>query len=136
MTPTRTVLVVDDQPDLLDAMALHLRRRGYEVVTRNDGQEALDALEADLPDVAVIDMLLPGVSGFVVAQAVKEKSDGQVPVLMISGNMSAAHLDYAFAAGADRFLAKPFAPQKFAAVVEELCPLPAAPRTATLAAGS
>jgi DNA-binding response OmpR family regulator len=114
--------VVEDDPDLCEALAAALRRKGYEVVPVGDGAEAIRLLAGQPPDVAVLDMMLPGASGFQVARLVKERSDGRVPVLMISGNSSAAHQDYAFAAGADRFLPKPFSLARFLDAVTALCP--------------
>jgi DNA-binding response OmpR family regulator len=67
-------------------------------------------------------MMLPGQSGFQITQHLKDLSEGRVVVLMISGNSSAAHRDYASVTGVDRFLAKPFSPAKVMEIVEELCP--------------
>lgn len=133
MGSSRTVLVVEGEPDLREAMALGLRRRGYEVQTAGDAVEAEDLLARGLPHLLVTDMMLPGRSGFQVARLVEERSDGRVPVVMVSANTSPAHRDYAFASGVDTFLAKPVSPVELAAAAEELCPLPAlrpAPRPA------
>ena len=103
-----TILLVEDDPDLRDALEFTLRRQGHTVVPFECGEEAERWLQDELPDAAVLDMMLPRTSGFLLAQRVKERSGGRVPVIMMSGNTSPAHRDYAFASGADRFLAKPF----------------------------
>jgi DNA-binding response OmpR family regulator len=120
----RTVLLVEDQADLRDLLTFALRRRGYRVVPVGDGHTAVRVLDDRLPDLAVVDMMLPGPSGFSVTELVKERSDGRVPVIMISGNTAAAHRDFALAAGADTFLPKPFALSALVQAAETLCPLP------------
>lgn len=122
MISSRTILVVDDDPDVLEAVAVALRRKGYDVVTAEDGADAIRLAVDQPPDLAVVDMMLPGASGFQVAQAVKDASDGRTPVVMVSANSSGAHQDYAYASGVDRFLAKPFALGKLADLVVALCP--------------
>jgi DNA-binding response OmpR family regulator len=120
--------LVEDDESLRDAFALTLRRHGYRVVTAEDGKQAEQWLAADLPDLALVDMMIPGSSGFAVTHLIQERSDGHVPVIMMSGNTSPAHRDYAFASGADVFLPKPFALAALLDAAHRLCPLPAAPR--------
>lgn len=122
MATQRTVLLVEDEPDLREAMAELLRDTGYEVIVCADGVEAEAALLDELPDLVVIEMLLAGRSGFQVAQLVNERSDGRVPVVMTSWIGSPAHRDYALAAGAAAFLRKPFALADLAALAVRLCP--------------
>ena len=119
----RTVLLVEDDDDLREAMAFALRRHGYEVVTAGDGSEAERLIAEQLPDLGVFDLLLPGVSGFQLTRLVKERSDGRVPVVVISGNSSAAHRDYAFACGGDAFLPKPFDSADLTAAATRHCPI-------------
>jgi len=123
----RTVLLAEDEADLRDLLATALRQHGYHVVAVDAGDTAIGWAADHLPDLAVLDMMLPGHSGFRVAEVIKELSAGRVPVIMISGNTSAAHRDYAFASGVDTFLPKPFDPERLAEVADSLCP-PAAPR--------
>lgn len=122
MPIARTVLLVDDELGLLEAMAFALRRHGFQVVTGDDGAAAAEIVRTRLPDLAIVDMMLPGTSGFQVAQLVKARSDGRVPVLMISGNHSPAHRDYAAAVGIDAFLPKPFALAALTRTADRLCP--------------
>lgn len=126
----RTILLVEDDPDLRDALAGFLRRRGYAVVAVGDGAEAEAILSLGLPDLLVTDMMLPGRSGFQLAQQVRANQDRRVPVVMVSGNDALLHRYYAEAVGVDVFLAKPFAAAALVAAVEALCPRVAAPRPA------
>jgi DNA-binding response OmpR family regulator len=127
MAHHRTVLLVESEPSLLDSLGFALRRRGYHVLTAIDGARAAELLDRNLPDALVLDMFLPAQSGFQVARLAKERSDGLVPVVMLSRIPAEAHRDYAVALGVDSFLAKPGTAEVLAAV-EALCPLPSASR--------
>jgi DNA-binding response OmpR family regulator len=118
----RNILVVEDDTDFREALELVLKRGGYRVLSAADGENAMTLIAGQFPDIAILDMMLPGQSGFQITQLLKDKSEGRIVVLMISGNSSAAHRDYAMVTGVDRFLPKPFSPAKVLEIVEELCP--------------
>ena len=122
MASKRTVLIVEDDLLFREALEFILERGGYRVLAASDGEAAKLLIDGQFPDVAILDMMLPGQSGFQITQSLKEQSEGRIVVLMISGNSSAAHRDYAIVTGVDRFLPKPFSPAKVLEVVEELCP--------------
>ena len=124
MGTTRTILLVEDDPELREAMEHALERSGYDVRAVSDAREAETALNGGLPCLVITDMMLPGASGFSVIRSVVERSEGQVPVLMISGNSSSAHRDYALAAGANGFLAKPFDLDELISLARMFCPPP------------
>src|SRR5436309_3971763 len=86
MDVLRTVLLAEDEAILRETLAEVLTRHGYEVVAVGTGTEAIAAAADRLLDLAVIDMLLPGESGFQVTGVVKDLSAGRVPVIMMSGN--------------------------------------------------
>jgi len=122
VNPRPTILLVEDEPSLLEALEYTLRRHGYDVIAVGDGHEACGWLAKELPDLAIVDMMIPGASGFTVTGLIKDRSDERVPVIMMSGNTAAAHRDYAFASGADVFLAKPFMPAALMDSIRSLCP--------------
>lgn len=134
MHPPSILLVEDEQP-LREFLAFALERQGYHVIAVEDGVQADRWLAEQLPDLALVDMMMPGASGFLVTRLVKERSDERVPVVMMSGNTGEAHRHYAFASGADSFLQKPFTPTALLEAVHALCPLPcrAAPMGRALA---
>jgi DNA-binding response OmpR family regulator len=120
-----TVLLAANDSELLNALGFTLNHRGYHVVTALSGDGAVALADIQLPHLAILDMLLPGQSGFQLTRLLKERSDGRIPVVMISDQTAPAHRDYAFAAGVDRFLEKWLAPTRILELVESLCPLPA-----------
>jgi two-component system, OmpR family, KDP operon response regulator KdpE len=100
------ILVVDDEPQILRALAINLRARGYDVATAGDGEEALESAAAHPPDVVVLDLGLPDMDGVAVIQALRGWS--KVPVLVLSGRSDSADKVDALDAGADDYVTKPF----------------------------
>ena len=122
MAAQKTILVVDDDADILAAMRAVLERRGYRVLTAGDGNAGLAAAEREGPDLVVVDMMMPKKSGFLVLEKLKSRGGGP-PVIMITANEGSRHRAYAEALGAADYIRKPFAMDKLLASVEELCPL-------------
>jgi DNA-binding response OmpR family regulator len=116
--------VVEDDPDLRDAVELFLLRKGYHVVATGDGVRAVELAGRHRVDVALVDLLTPGQSGFRVTADLKARHGDAVRVVVTSGTASPAHRDYALAAGADRFLVKPFTTSQLAEAVAAFCPPP------------
>lgn len=125
MSRTRTVLVVEDDPDLRDAIELIILRAGYQVISTGDGLRAVQLASEQRAHVALVDLLLPGQSGFQVTSDLKTQHGDNLKVIIMSGNASNAHRDYAFAAGAEHFLAKPFTVSQLLNALGTLCPQPA-----------
>ena len=123
-----TILLVEDELEFLDAMAVVLRKAGYSVVPAANGTGAIRLLERRAFDLVIVDMILPGTSGFQVAEYVRDAYAGRVeggskvPILMISGFFSGPHRAYAEAIGVNSFLAKPFALAELVKEVLWLCP--------------
>ena len=131
MSRNQTVLVVEDEPDLRAALELLLIRQGYHVVATGDGLRAVELAAQHQIDAAVVDLLIPGQSGFQVAIDLKARYGDAVRVVLMSGIASPAHQDYAFAAGAEQFLAKPFTTSQLLNAVAAFCPPPSDPTGAT-----
>lgn len=127
LKPALSLLLVEDDSFLLEALASFLARQGYDVTMAADGNAAMQLARQQLPNIAVIDMLLPGQSGFLITQQLKEHSAGTVYVVMMSGNSAAPHRDYARAVGVDWFLAKPFSIAQLVEALEGFCQFSQAP---------
>jgi CheY-like chemotaxis protein len=105
------ILVVDDIPENVRLLEAVLVPRGYEVVTANDGVEALDRVASEEPDLILLDVMMPGVDGWEMLRLVQERHGvGEIPVIMFSGQVESSD-DDAVARGAQGFLGKPFNPQ-------------------------
>jgi two-component system KDP operon response regulator KdpE len=100
------VLVVDDEPETIKYVSANLRVRGYEVLVASDGQSALKMFERSLVDLVILDIMMPGVDGFQVCQAIRRQSD--VPIIMLSARGQEKDIVRALDLGADDYLTKPF----------------------------
>jgi CheY-like chemotaxis protein len=116
----RTILICEDEAALRELVRVSLGA-GFGFIEASDGQEALELAKKHRPDVVVLDLMIPGLSGLDVLAQLREDENGtRVPVVVISAWSDAR--DEAFAAGADRFVLKPFVPDDLRAVIEELVP--------------
>ncbi len=107
-----TILIADDDQDIRDLVAMKLRRANYEVVTAVDGAEALTILEGSQVDLAVIDVMMPGLSGLDVVREVRGR-DGlaDLPIILLTARADEHDVERGFAAGATDYVAKPFSPR-------------------------
>jgi DNA-binding response OmpR family regulator len=112
------ILVADDDPDLLDLVAYALGQTGYLVVKAGDGNAALAAFDAEAPDLVILDINMPGQTGFDVCAAIRGKST--VPVMMLTARGEEQDLVRALDLGADDYLTKPFSPRTLLARVKAL----------------
>ena len=109
------ILIVEDEPQLRGLLRLYLERAGYAVSDAGDGAAALAAFAADRADLVILDLMLPGVQGEAVLEALREAGD--VPILITSAKHSDAERIAGLRLGADDYLAKPFNPHELTARV-------------------
>lgn len=128
------ILVVDDEPDITALVAYHLARNGYRVSTAANGQDALRAAREERPDIVVLDLMLPGVSGYEVLRELRRRQDtGDVGVILLTARREETDRIKGLSLGADDYLTKPFSPQELTLRVAALLRRLAAP---AVAAGS
>ncbi len=110
------VLVVDDNPGIAKFLKLRFKASGYEVLTAKNGLEALALVQAEEPDLLVLDVLMPGIDGFETLKRLRAVSS--VPVLMLSAREASTDKVRGLELGADDYLAKPFSPDELVARIE------------------
>jgi CheY-like chemotaxis protein len=116
-----TVLLCDDEEVLRQLVRATLDNGEYSIVEATDGDESLELARRLRPDVIVLDMMMPGRSGLEVLQELRgDPNLGSTPVIMLTARARQADREAAAAAGADRYLAKPFSPLELISLVEEL----------------
>ncbi len=112
----KTVLVVDDHPQVLKFIEIDLKLRGFKVIGATSGKEALDLVKTVKPDIVLLDMIMPGIDGFKALEALRAFSD--TPVIAFSA--SPGNQDEAMRRGANDFMHKPFDPDDMARKIKGL----------------
>ena len=110
-----TILVVDDDRKIVELVTLYLRKEGYRVVQAFDGTTAIELARADPPDLAVLDLMLPGTNGLVVCKTIQ--TEARVPVIMLTARSTEEDRLRGFDLGADDYVVKPFSPRELVARV-------------------
>jgi len=117
-TPGGRILVVDDQPANLRAVSALLTRHGYEVVTAGNGEEALSLASAQVPDLLLLDMMMPGMDGFELLEQIQQHPElRKLPTIFLTAAQDRDMLLRAFDAGAVDYVTKPFIPEELLARV-------------------
>jgi CheY-like chemotaxis protein len=119
--PPKRILLVDDYPDALEIWGLYLRSLGYDVVTAEDGLTAVDLAHQHHPDVIVLDLELPGITGFEAAARLRQASDTRhIPLIAATGYSHVKQLNQARDCGFDSIVVKPCEPAALVAEIERL----------------
>jgi DNA-binding response OmpR family regulator len=109
----QTILVADDEQDILDLVRFRLQRDGYRVVTAQDGQAALDVARAEQPALCVLDVMMPKLSGLEVLTALRaDDALAGTRVILLTARGQDGDVDRGFELGADDYVTKPFSPQE------------------------
>jgi two-component system phosphate regulon response regulator PhoB len=136
---TNRILVVDDEPDITALVAYHLAKAGYRVSTAANGADALKAARDERPDIVILDLMLPGVSGYdVLAELRRRDETRDVGVILLTSRREEADRIRGLSLGADDYLSKPFSPQELSLRVNALLRRLGAPAVyggSTLSAG-
>ena len=113
------VLVADDDDDIRDLVAFRLDRAGYTVLRAGDGQQALDLAKEHVPDLAVLDVMMPKLTGYDVTRELRANAaTSRIPVILLTARVQEADVARGFEAGADDYVKKPFSPQELKARVQ------------------
>ncbi len=115
------VLVADDDPDILDLVCFRLERAGCAVIPARNGTEALEVARNKRPDVAVLDWMMPELTGPEVIEAIRADPDiSHMPVMLLTARVQESDVVKGFESGADDYLTKPFSPQELSHRVQAL----------------
>jgi two-component system alkaline phosphatase synthesis response regulator PhoP len=115
------ILVADDEPALLRLLEFVLGRRGYVIQGVSNGDAAIDVLKSECPDLAILDVMMPGRDGFEVLTFIRETDHlAGLPVVLLTARAQLDDIQQGLSLGADAYLAKPFDPEELLSVVESL----------------
>lgn len=104
------ILVVDDDVNILELVNIHLSQAGYEVIKAVNGLQALERIEEQLPDLAVVDVMMPGMDGYELTKRLRAEAD--IPVLLLTAKGELEDKEKGFLAGSDDYVVKPFEPKE------------------------
>jgi two-component system phosphate regulon response regulator PhoB len=125
---THRILVVDDEPDITALVAYHLAKSGFRVSTANTGPDALKAAREERPDIVILDLMLPGISGYDVLEELRRREETKdVGVILLTARREETDRIRGLSLGADDYLTKPFSPQELSLRVRAILRRLAAP---------
>jgi DNA-binding response OmpR family regulator len=116
----KKVLLVDDDPEIIDAIRYALESKGYQIFIARDGNQGLAMAEREDPDLVILDMMMPKRSGFLVLEKLRRTRPVPVRVIMVTANEGSRHKAYAEMLGVDDYIRKPFAMDRLMDSVERL----------------
>jgi DNA-binding response OmpR family regulator len=115
------VLIADDDDDIRELVTFKLAQKGYQVTSTADGPAALAAVEAEPPDLAVLDVTMPGMSGLDVCRHLRANPDtAGIAVILLTARAQEADVQAGFGSGADDYVVKPFSPRELLSRIEAL----------------
>lgn len=119
MAKRTKILICDDEPFVVRLLQVHFERNNFDVVTAQDGREALNYLKAEIPDVCLVDVMMPYVSGLEVLASIRLNPETEsLPVILLTVKAQDDDVYEAYHRGADMYLTKPFAPEEIVRSVE------------------
>ncbi len=118
----KKILIVDDEPNIVMTLEYSLKKMNFEVFIARDGSEALESLKQVIPDVILLDIMMPNVDGYQTIKQIKENKDfANIKIVFLSAKNREADIKKGFEYGADKYLVKPFSIKKVIAEIMELC---------------
>ena len=117
----KKILIVDDEPNIVMTLEYTFKKSNYEVFIARDGQEALDILKTNFPDVIILDVMMPMVDGYATLEQIRKDDNLQhTKVMFLSAKNKESDIEKGLALGADAYMTKPFSIKKVVEKVEEL----------------
>ncbi len=118
---SRKVLLIEDEPNITEAISFLLTREGWQVETHAEGSDAIDVISLAQPDLVILDVMLPGKSGMDILRELRERREFQtLPVLMLTARGQSRDREMAEQAGVSRFMTKPFSNVEVLTAVRDL----------------
>jgi twitching motility two-component system response regulator PilG len=117
----KRILVVDDSASILELETTMLKLLGYEPIAVSSGMEALKVLAQEVPDMALLDVMLPDMDGYKICKHIKgNPASAHIPVVMVTAKKTSADVEQGKKAGADEYVTKPFKSLEIAALIKKL----------------
>jgi DNA-binding response OmpR family regulator len=118
---SKKILIADDEPNIVAAIEFLLQQSGYEVHVAQDGEQALKLVEACIPDLVLLDVMMPKKSGYEVCTRMREREDWRhIKIVMLSAKGREAEVNKGLSIGADLYVTKPFSTRELVATIKRL----------------
>jgi two-component system alkaline phosphatase synthesis response regulator PhoP/two-component system response regulator VicR len=115
------ILAVDDEKHIVRLVQINLQKEGYDVITASNGQEALDKIASEKPDMVIMDVMMPQMDGFEALKTLKSQPEtAELPVIMLTAKAQDADVFEGWKSGADLYLTKPFNPSELMSFVKRI----------------
>lgn len=119
MTQENTILAIEDEDDILEVIEFNLDREGYDVLTSKNGQEGLEMVEEEDPDLVLLDLMLPDLDGIEICKQIRNNPETKgIPVIMVTAKDTESEVILGLGVGADDYVTKPFNPKELVARVK------------------
>ncbi|MAO07680.1 MAG: response regulator [Alteromonas sp.] len=117
----RKILIVDDEPNIVMTLEYAFKKKDFEVFIARDGSEALNILKSEVPDVVLLDIMMPKVDGYETLKSIKEDARLQdTKVIFVTAKNKASDIEKGLKLGADKYITKPFSIKKIVSEIQEL----------------
>jgi len=117
----KRIVIIEDEPDILEVLAYNLKREGFEIATREDGARGCELVRKTLPDLVLLDLMLPSMDGHEVCRLLKNHSETErIPIIMVTAKSEESDVVLGLGIGADDYIPKPFSPKELIARVKAL----------------
>jgi DNA-binding response OmpR family regulator len=124
----KLITIVDDEEDIVELVSHHLKREGFKVKEFHNGRDFLSYIESVMPDLAVLDIMLPGIDGLEICRILKNRNaTSSIPIIMLTAKASEADVVVGLELGADDYIVKPFSPRELVARVKTVLRRTSAP---------
>ncbi|MDH7600131.1 MAG: response regulator transcription factor [Sedimentisphaerales bacterium] len=119
--PAKRILIVEDEPDILELLRITLAKEGYDPIFAKTGEQAIELAKKDLPDMVVLDIMLPGIDGLDVCKILRsDPRTSHIPIIMLTARSEEADIVTGLEVGADDYVTKPFSPKVLSARIRNL----------------
>lgn len=117
----KKILIVDDEPNIVMSLEYVFKKENFEVFIARDGSEAIDIANKNIPDIILLDIMMPNVDGYQVLKFLKEKEDlKNIKVIYLSAKNKLSDIEFGLKLGADKYISKPFSVKKLVKEVKSL----------------
>jgi len=117
----KKIMVVDDEPYIARVIKFKLEQEGYTVISANDGQSGLQKIKEEKPDMVLLDVMMPGLSGYEVCQKIKEDAElAGIPVVILTAKGQERDREQGLTIGASDYITKPFSPNRLLELVKNM----------------